>query len=104
MIYQEITSNKDFKCFDPTSYKTLFGLAIATSIDAMAVGITFGLIQISILTAALVIGLVSFILSYFAIYFAVKFKQKITFPFEMAGGVILILIGLKILCEHLSIH
>jgi putative Mn2+ efflux pump MntP len=104
MIYQELTSNNDFKCFDPTSYKTLFGLAIATSIDAMAVGITFGLIQISIVTSALVIGLVSFFLSYLAIYYASKFKQKVTFPFELAGGVILILIGIKILWEHLTIH
>ena len=104
MIYQALTSNNDFKCFDPTSYKTLFTLAIATSIDAMAVGITFSLIQISILTSALVIGLVSFFLSYLAIYYASKFKQKITFPFELAGGIILILIGTKILWEHMATH
>lgn len=101
MIYQHLTSNEDFKCFDPTSYKTLFGLAIATSIDAMAVGITFSLIEISLLTSAMVIGFVSFILSYLAIYYASRFKQKITFPFELLGGIILILIGTKILIEHL---
>jgi len=102
MIYQHITSNEEYKCFDPTSYKTLFGLAIATSIDAMAVGITFSLIKISLITSAIVIALVSFILSYLAIYYASKFKQKITFPFELLGGIILIVIGTKILWEHLA--
>ncbi|MDA3892656.1 MAG: manganese efflux pump MntP family protein [Salinivirgaceae bacterium] len=104
MIYQHITTNDDFKCFDPTSYKTLTGLAIATSIDALAVGITFGLIEISLITAALVIGLVSFILSFLAIYLASKFKQKLKFPFELVGGIILILIGVKILIEHILNH
>lgn len=104
MIYQQITSNDEFKCFDPTNYRTLAGLAIATSIDAMAVGITFGLIQISLYTAALVIGLTSFTLSFLAIYLASRFKQNFKFPFEFVGGTILIIIGLKILIEHLLNH
>ncbi len=104
MIYEQITLNDDFKCFDPTNNRTLLGLALATSIDALAVGITFGLINISLLTASLVIGSVSFILSYMAVYFVIKFKQKLKFPFDLVGGIILIIIGFKILIEHLLDH
>jgi len=102
MIYEELSPNNDFKCFDPYSYKTLTGLAVATSIDAMAVGITFGMISFSLITSVTVIGIVSFVLSYLAIYLANRFKKKIKFPFELAGGIILIIIGIKILIEHLS--
>jgi len=104
MMYEHFTADDKFKCFDPTSYKTLSGLAIATSIDALAVGITFGLIEISLLTASLVIGFVSFSLSFLAIYFGSKLKNKIKFPFELVGGIILILIGFKILIEHIIDH
>lgn len=104
MIYQHFTADDDFKCFDIKSYKTLTGLALATSIDAMAVGITFSIINISLYMSALVIGIVSFILSFLAVYLANKFRQKLKFPFEFAGGVILIIIGLKILIEHLFYH
>ncbi len=86
----------------PTSNKVLAGLAIATSIDALAVGITFSIIDISLLFAGSVIGIVSFVLSFVAVYLACIFKQKLKFPFELTGGIILILIGLKILIEHLS--
>ena len=96
MIYEQITTRDDFRCFDPTSNKVLFGLAIATSIDALAIGITFSLIDISI-------GSVSFILSFLAVYLGSKFKQKMKIPFELIGGIILIFIGLKILIEHLMV-
>lgn len=104
MIYQHLTSDDDFKCFDTNSYKTLMSLALATSIDAMAVGITFSIINISLYMSAFIIGLVSFILSYIAVYLGNQFKQKLKFPFELVGGIILILIGLKILIEHIFIN
>jgi putative Mn2+ efflux pump MntP len=104
MIYEQITENNEFKCFDPTSYKTLTGLALATSIDALAVGITFSIIQMSITFAGIVIGITSFILSLAAVYLGSRFKQKMKIPFELIGGIILILIGVKILIEHLSTH
>ncbi|HBX85105.1 MAG: hypothetical protein A2W97_19750 [Bacteroidetes bacterium GWE2_40_63] len=103
MIYEQITTRDDFRCFDPTSNKVLFGLAIATSIDALAIGITFSLIDISIGYAGLIIGSVSFILSFLAVYLGSKFKQKMKIPFELIGGIILIFIGLKILIEHLMV-
>lgn len=104
MIYEQVTANDDFKCFDPTSYKTLTGLALATSIDALAVGITFSIIHISIVYAGLVIGFTSFFLSFLAVYLGSKFKQKMKIPFELIGGIILILIGIKILTEHIFAH
>lgn len=102
MIYEHFTTRDDFRCFDPTSYKVLTGLALATSIDALAVGITFSLIEISILYSGLLIGFTSFVLSFFAVYLGSKFKQKMKIPFELIGGLILILIGTKILIEHLT--
>ena len=79
-------------------------LAIATSIDALAVGITFGLLpDVQILPSALLIGCTTFIFSAVGLkvgnVFGLKYKSKA----EIAGGVILILIGLKILLEHLGV-
>lgn len=104
MIYEQITTNDEFKCFDPTSYKVLTGLALATSIDALAVGITFSIIEMSITIAGIIIGLTSLILSLLAVYLGVKFREKLKIPFELIGGLILISIGLKILIEHLVLH
>ncbi len=104
MIYEYFNSKDEFKCFDPTSHKVLTGLAIATSIDAMAVGITFGIIELSLLWSCTIIGIVSFGLSFLAVYMGSIFRTRIQkIPFDLIGGIILILIGLKIYVEH-SIH
>jgi putative Mn2+ efflux pump MntP len=83
--------------------KELFILAIATSIDALAVGITFAFLQVDIITSVSLIGITTFILALVGVvlgnHFGVKYKQKA----EIAGGVILIFIGLKILLSHLGI-
>lgn len=83
--------------------KELFLLAVATSIDALAVGITFAFLQVSILPAITIIGCTTFVLSIAAVYigniFGAKYKNKA----ELAGGAILVLLGLKILLEHLGI-
>lgn len=104
MIYEHIKNKDEFKCFDATSHKVLFGLGIATSIDALAVGITFSLIDFSIITASIVIALVTFSLSFLAVYLGSKFRQKIKIPFLIIGGVILILLGIKIFIEHMILH
>ena len=76
-------------------------LAIATSIDALAVGVSFAFLRVSIAPAAAVIGAITFVISMLGVkignVFGAKFKSKA----ELAGGIILILIGLKILLEHL---
>ena len=83
--------------------KTMFLLAVATSIDALAVGVTFAFLNVAIIPAICFIGVVTFILSALGVkignVFGVRFKAKA----EAAGGVILILLGLKILLEHLGI-
>lgn len=88
---------------DDFSFKTMLMMAVATSIDALAVGITFAFLSVRILPAAGLIGITTFIISGAGIYtgnvFGAKYKSKA----ELAGGVILILIGAKILLEHLGI-
>ena len=78
-------------------------LAVATSIDALAVGVTFAFLQVNIFWAVLFIGVVTFLLSAVGVrvghVFGVKYKSKA----ELAGGLILILMGTKILLEHLGI-
>lgn len=104
MIYEYLTSKDEFKCFDPTSHKVLIGLAIATSIDALAVGITFGIMEISLFWTCTIIGIVSFLLSFLAVYLGKEFRTRMQkIPFELIGGIILLLIGIKIFIEH-SMH
>lgn len=83
--------------------KELFVLAVATSIDALAVGITFAFLKVDILLAVIIIGIITLILSAIGVFigniFGIRYKDKA----ELAGGVILILIGCKILVEHLGI-
>ena len=83
--------------------KSMFLLAVATSIDALAVGITFAFLNVSIVEACSIIGCTTFVLSIIGVvvgnFFGTRYKRKA----EIAGGVILILIGLKILLEHLGI-
>lgn len=84
-------------------FKIMVMLAIATSIDALAVGVTFAFLEVNIWWAISFIGCVTFILSAVGVkagsVFGVKYKSKA----ELAGGIILILIGTKILLEHLGI-
>ncbi|MDO4303104.1 MAG: manganese efflux pump MntP family protein [Bacillota bacterium] len=103
MIYEALKKEED-TCNDSFSVKTMFVLAVATSIDALAVGITFALLPgVNIYAAVLFIGAVTFIFSGVGIkignIFGLKYKAKA----EFAGGLILILIGIKILLEHLGI-
>ena len=84
-------------------FKIMLMLAIATSIDALAVGVTFAFLDVNIWWAVIFIGSITFTLSAIGVkagsVFGVKYKSKA----ELAGGIILILIGTKILLEHLGI-
>lgn len=88
---------------DDFGFKTMLLLAIATSIDALAVGVTFAFLSVSILPAAGLIGVITFLLSTAGIYIGHAFGEKLGKRAELAGGVLLILIGTKILLEHLEI-
>lgn len=88
---------------DDFGIKTMLIMAVATSIDALAVGITFAFLNVSILPASALIGVTTFLLSFAGIYIGNVFGACYKSKAELAGGVILILIGLKILLEHLGI-
>jgi putative Mn2+ efflux pump MntP len=77
-------------------------LSIATSIDALAVGLSLSLLQVSIIIPALVTGVVTFSLSFFGVYIGGKFGRVLKSRVESLGGIILVVIGLKILLEHLG--
>lgn len=83
--------------------RELFALAIATSIDALAVGIGFSFLQINIVGAALVIGVTTFCLSIVGVVVGNRFGARFEKPSQIVGGIVLIVIGLKILLEHLGI-
>lgn len=84
--------------------KELFALAVATSIDALAVGVTFAFLQINIVRAITVIGMTTFAISLGGVYIGNRFGSRFEKKAEIAGGIILIFIGVKILFEHLAKH
>lgn len=90
-------------CDPDFSFKAMLPLAIATSIDALAVGVTFAFLSVNIIYAIVIIAITTFIISMAGVkighVFGVKYKSKA----EVAGGIILILMGVKILLEHLGI-
>ena len=83
--------------------KAMLPLAVATSIDALAVGITFGILGTSILPAISLIGATTFLISVGGVWIGCKFGAKYRSAAELCGGIVLILIGTKILLEHLGI-
>ena len=106
MIVEAFEKEKEEECgCDKFSVGELFVLAIATSIDALAVGITFALIapSIGIVGAVSLIGVITFTLSFVGVVIGNKFGSKYKKWAELAGGIILCLMGLKILLEHLEI-
>lgn len=90
-------------CGDKLEMKELFLLAVATSIDALAVGVTFAFLKVSILPAVLLIGATTFVLSLAGVCIGHRFGARFQSKAEIAGGVVLILIGVKILLEHLGV-
>lgn len=83
--------------------KEILMLSIATSIDALAVGITFAFLNVNILCAISIIGVTAFLISAAGVFIGFAFGSKFEKKAEILGGVILIFIGLKILLEHLGI-
>jgi putative Mn2+ efflux pump MntP len=83
------------------SLPVLLGLAVATSIDALAVGLSFSLLAVDIIIPVAIIGLVTFTLSFLGILAGHKFGSLIAGKVDILGGLILIAIGFKILLEHL---
>ncbi|MBL7185223.1 MAG: manganese efflux pump [Phycisphaerae bacterium] len=101
MIYESLKIKSVEENPDPSNIFVLLVLSVATSIDALAVGITLSLIAGSIIVAAIIIGLITFILSYLGVYIGKRFGHFFESKMEAIGGVILIGIGTKVLIEHL---
>ena len=83
--------------------KELFMLAIATSIDALATGIMFALVQVDIVPTVTLIGCTTFVISFAGVVIGNRFGSKYEKASTIVGGVVLILIGLKVLLEHLGV-
>ena len=88
---------------DSFSFKTMLPLAVATSIDALAVGVTFAFLQVDIVPAVSFIGVTTFILSAIGIRIGNIFGCKYKSRAELVGGIVLIVMGIKILLEHLGV-
>lgn len=96
-------ANQNDKQNQKTDIKTMIILSIATSIDALAIGITFAFLKVNIIKAVSVIGVITFILSLIGVLISKLIKPKNTNKSEIFGGIALILIGFKILFEGLKI-
>lgn len=102
-MIKESKDDETEKRNDKVDFKTMILLAIATSIDALAVGITFAFFKVNIVVSITIIGIITFILSFIGVIIGNKFGDKFQNKAEFIGGMILIIIGLKILLEHLGI-
>ena len=102
-MIKESTDDEIEKRNDNVDVKTMVVLAIATSIDALAVGVTFAFFEANLLLAISSIGIITFVLSMLGVLIGNRFGDKFQNRAELAGGIILIIIGLKILLEHLGI-
>lgn len=102
MIKEAISKETDISN-DSIKFKDMIILAIATSIDALAIGITFAFLKVNIILAASLIGIITFVISVIGVKVGNIFGDKYEKKAELAGGIILILLGIKILLEHLNI-
>jgi putative Mn2+ efflux pump MntP len=102
MIYESISKDSS-SIISSLSIKVLLILSIATSIDALAVGLSLYVLNVSIITLATVTGIVTFFLSFCGVYLGGRFGCILRNRVEALGGIILIIIGLRILLEHLGI-
>jgi putative Mn2+ efflux pump MntP len=101
MIYESVKLEPKERTINPLDVSILLMLSIATSIDALAVGVSFAFLKVSIATPVIIIGVVTFILSFTGVYIGDRFGHFFEKKIEIAGGLILIGIGMKILIEHL---
>jgi putative Mn2+ efflux pump MntP len=101
MIYESFKIKSVEETLDPSKITVLLILSVATSIDALAVGLTLSLIVSSIIMAVSIIGLITFALSYLGVWIGKQFGHFFENKIEILGGLILIGLGAKILIEHL---
>ena len=103
MIREALFGKEEDKADAALSFRAMLPLAVATSIDALAVGVTFAFLEVRVLPSVLLIGCVTFLLSGLGVKAGSAFGAKYEKRAELLGGVILILLGGRILLEHLGI-
>jgi putative Mn2+ efflux pump MntP len=101
MIYESLKIKEERQAMHPANWGLLLALAVATSIDALAVGITLSVITSSIAKAIIIIGLITFVLSCVGVTIGKRFGHFFESGIEAIGGLVLIGLGLKILLQHL---
>lgn len=102
-MIKESFSKKVQKMNDKINFKAMAQLALAISIDALAVGITFAFLESNILFAVITIGTTTFIMSIIGSKIGSVFGKRYEKKAQLIGGIILILLGLKIFLEHLNV-
>lgn len=103
MIKEAFSDEKDDKTDCSYSARQMFPLAVATAIDALAVGITFAFLGVNIYLAVCIIGVITFFISGFGVKLGSIFGEKYSSHAEIIGGILLIIMGIKILTEHLGL-
>jgi putative Mn2+ efflux pump MntP len=103
MIREALSKKEEESTNGALDFKTMLLLAIATSIDALAVGVSFACIRVKLWSSVIVIGLTTFAFSVLGVKIGNVFGSKYEKSAGIIGGIILILIGLKILLEHLGV-
>jgi len=101
MIYEAVTVKPHKRKINSLNFYFILVLSIATSIDALAVGVSFALLGVSIILPIIVIGSITFLLSFLGFVAGSKFGRLLGKKVEIAGGIVLISIGIKILADHL---
>ena len=102
-MIREARKSEEECCDCSFGWRAMLPMAVATSIDALAIGVTFAFLQVDILPAIAFIGVITFLLSAVGVRLGSVFGQKYQSAAQVFGGVVLILMGLKILLEHLGI-
>lgn len=102
MIYESFSDDPDKPASNPLELKNRISIAFATSIDALIIGFGLSIIHLGIIESATIIGIVTFIVSMLGLLFGKKIGIRFGKRMEILGGIILILIGAKILFEHLG--
>ena len=103
LIVDSFKEDEEMGCITSFSNRLYLSLAVATSIDALALGITLAFLKVNILIAAGIIGVITFILSFFAVILGEKLGNLVKEKATVFGGMLLIVIGCKILFEHLGL-
>ncbi len=101
-MIRESFSNEIKETNDLINIKTMLPLAIATSIDALAIGITFAFLKVNVILSCTLISIITFTLSSLGVYLGNRVGKKYEHKAEFIGGFILIILGVKILLEHLN--